>query len=659
MQIIHKIDDFLYIIFPGINDGDTAVIISHLTDYYTYGPFKPKVTIKDGWVTIDIDTPTILSQENDYHKVVALCEKGKYSEAKPILNKLIEQNPTNSVFHRIKGQVLSDEGTNEEAIDCLIDALRWDSKNSQALVMLGNIFFKYKNDLPTSFKYFDQAIIANPSDYVAANNIGAHLMQQGKLDEAHKYLLQAFNINPEYPNTLYALAFLAEAKNELQSAFNYTIESIKRNKIKDTLFNNSIHLVFDIANRIIKTPEGMITVKNFLHKLEFEGDKEIDLIEDSTITTAAKFELAENYSRPKHTVRYKPAYPANEHLVMHELVHLDFILQARKEDINQMFVSSPDQKRTFISTLEPSVKKLQKLGLSESAISQYCNSLFDGLNLQALNTPIDLFIEDFINSGYAILRPYQFLSLYNMITEGIKAVTDKRIVDLSPRDILSKSKIYNLVNAMQFRALFGIDLINDFHATSAELKMAQEFYDEYLQYKNDRSPAEEYELVQHWAEDLKLNKYFELIDENEYRNKRLNIDNLLESIERDPFDLETKDPKKEREMGKFQQSQKEIGTNMAVVMFMVDALRYFKDMPVAEIKKIAFEIAMQGVQGYNPDNKGYKLNSVPGKEFSGYHIMAWYYVSWMLAMPDDISILNLPFDNEYKLALQMSKGNSQ
>jgi tetratricopeptide (TPR) repeat protein len=655
MQIIHRIDDFLYTLFSELEKGDTNALLLKLTDYYTYGPFKPQVTINDGWVTIDIDTPTILSQENDYQKVVSLCEKGKYSEAKPILNKLIVQNPTNSVFHRIKGQVLSDEGNNEAAIDCLIDALRWDSKNSQALVMLGNIFFRHKNDLPTSFKYFDQAISANPSDYVAANNIGAHLMQQGKLDEAHKYFLQAYNINPEYSNTLYALAFHAEAKNDLPSAFNFVVDAIKNNKIKDTLYNNSVSLVFSIANRIIKTPEGMIAVKNYLHKLEFEGDKEIDLIEDSKITTAAKFELAENYSRPKHTVRYKPAYPANEHLVMHELVHLDFILQARKENINQMFVSSPDQKRKFIATLEPSVKKLQKLGLSESAISQFCNSLFDGINLQALNAPIDLFIEDFINSGYAVLRPYQFLSLYNMITEGIKAVTEKRIIELSPREILSKSKIYNLVNALQFRALFGIDIINDFHATSAELKMAQDFFDEYLLYKDDRSPAEEYELVQHWAEDLKLNKYFELIDENEYRTKRLNIDNLLESIERDPFDLETKDTKKEREMGKFHQSQKDIGTNMAVVMFMVDALRYFKDMPTAEVKKIAFEIAMQGVQGYNPDIKGYKLNSVPGKEFSGYHIMAWYYVSWMLAMPDDISILNLPFDKEFDIAKSMDQ----
>lgn len=55
------------------------------------------------------------------------------------------------------------------------------------------------------------------------------------------------------------------------------------------------------------------------------------------------------------------------------------------------------------------------------------------------------------------------------------------------------------------------------------------------------------------------------------------------------------------------------------------------------------------------DNKGYKLNSVPGKEFSGYHIMAWYYVSWMLAMPDDISVLNLPFKKEFEIAKSMDQ----
>ena len=56
---------------------------------------------------------------------------------------------------------------------------------------------------------------------------------------------------------------------------------------------------------------------------------------------------------------------------------------------------------------------------------------------------------------------------------------------------------------------------------------ATNFYDKYLQYKDDKEPTEEYELVLHWAEDLKLDKNFELVNEHEYRTKRTDIDNLL------------------------------------------------------------------------------------------------------------------------------------
>lgn len=239
--------------------------------------------------------------------------------------------------------------------------------------------------------------------------------------------------------------------------------------------------------------------------------------------------------------------------------------------------------------------------------------------------------------------------------EGLKAVTDNKIVELSPKDIISKSKIYNLVNAIQFKELFGLDFIKDFNATQIESKHANDFYEEYLQYKDDKEPAEEYELVLHWAEDLKLDKNFELVNEKEFRTKRTNIDEFLSSIEKDPYDLESKDPYKKREMEKFQKSQHSIGTNKAVAMYMVDALQFFDGMSNEEIKKIAFEIAMQGTQGYRPDKDDYRLSSIKGKTFSGYHILAYYYVSWALAIPEMLSQLQLPYDDEYKLALTMHK----
>lgn len=655
MQIIHKIDNFLYTIFPSVIQGDQQSLLNAIQNFYTYGPYKPKVTIDNDFVSIEIDTPTILAQDLDYQKVIAFCEKGKYADAKPILKKLIEKNPAISEYHRIMGQILSDEGDQEEAINCLIDALRWDSKNGWALLMMGNIFAKFKDDVPTAMKYYDQAQIANPKDNITINNIGANLMQQGKLEEAKKYFYEALKINDQYANTHFALGMIAEMEADFQSAFYSTIQAIKLNKSKDVLYQNSVRQAFEISKKIIATDTGKKIFREYRHKLEFDGDRKIDIIQDEEIPTAAKFEFAENYDRETHIVKYKPSYPAVEHLIMHELVHLDFVIEARKGELNQLFISTQNHKTEFIKGLEPTIKKFSKMGISEKSIADYCSNLFEGMNRQIFNTPIDLFIENFLYNEFAELRPFQFISLYNMLQEGLKAVTDKKIVELSPKDIISKSKVYNLVNAIQFKELFGFDFIKDFNATPIELKLATDFYDEYLQYKDDKEPAEEYELVLHWAEDLKVDKNFELVNEHEYRTKRTDIDNLLSSIEKDPYDLESKDPYKQREMDKFQKSQEQIGINMAVAMFMVDALQFFEGKPKEEIKKIAFEIATQGTQGYRPDKDDYRINSIKGKTFSGYNILAYYYVSWSLAIPEMVSQLNLPYEAEYKMALTMHK----
>jgi hypothetical protein len=485
------------------------------------------------------------------------------------------------------------------------------------------------------------------------NNIGGNLMQQGKIQEAKKYFLDALEINDQYPNTHYALGLIADIENDLYTSFNFSINAIKCNKNKDGLYQNSVRQAFEVAKKIVSTNDGQKIWQNYRYKLEFEGDREIDIVEDNTIPTAAKFEFAENYKRPKHTIRYKPDYPAVEHLIMHELVHLDFVIKARKVELNQLFISNQNHKEGFIKGLEPTIRKLNKMGISEQDISKYCSGLFDGLNLQVYNAPIDLFIEDFIYSDYSDLRPYQFLSLYNMIQNGIKAVTDKEAAEISPKDILSKSKIYNIVNAIQYKELYGIDFIKDHQATPAELKQANEFYEEFIEYKLDKEPAEEYELVMNWAEDLKLHKNFELIAEKEYLIKRTNIDNFLSSIEKDPFNIKTPDPSEKRDMDKFQKSQKEIGTNMSVVMYMVSALEFFQGMPNDEIRKIAFDIALQGRLGYSPDKDGYRIPSIPNKEFSGYNILAYYYVSWALSNPDLLSQLQLPYTEEYELALKM------
>lgn len=644
MQIIHNLDDFLFTIFPNLKaNQEYSQFISKLEDYYTFNSIKPEISIQDGLVIVTINTSLILSQEMDYDKAIDFCEKGNFVKAKEILKNLIEKNPTNSEYHRVLGQIFSEEGNQEEAINYLIDALRWNPKNGWALLMMGNIFSKFKKDIPTALKYYNQSLLVNPTDYIVVTNIGANLMQQGNFEEAKQYFSKAMDINKDYPNIYYALSVIAEKENDLHLAFSYSIQAVKLCKSKDLVFQNSIRQAFLTAEKIVKENKEISIVKKYLHKLEFDCDKQIDLVEDSKISTAAKLELAEVYNHVKHVLKYKPNYLAVQHLILHELFHLDFITIARNNNCNKLFISNADHKKEFIKTIQATLQLLKKKGISEDNISKYIDSIFEGLNLQIYNTPIDLFIENEIFTNFVEMRPYQFLSLYALIQEGIKSVTDTNTIELTPGEILSKSKIYNLVNAFQFKELFGIDLIDQFKSTFYEIEKSEQFYSEYLKFRENKKPAEEYELVQGWAENLLLNNFFELVNELEFREG--NSD----------YPMSESDLTEEQEMFQFQRSQEAIGTNMAVVMYMVGALEYFEKLPLDKIKKIAFEIAMLGAKGFNTDKKDYTISSIPEKVFSGYQILAYYYVSWKIAVPEMLSQLQLPFNDEYKIAYEMYK----
>jgi hypothetical protein len=93
-----------------------------------------------------------------------------------------------------------------------------------------------------------------------------------------------------------------------------------------------------------------------------------------------------------------------------------------------------------------------------------------------------------------------------------------------------------------------------------------------------------------------------------------------------------------------------------MAMYMVGALQYFENKSNDEIKGIAFEIAMLGCGGISPQQKnGYKVNSIPEKDFGGYELLAFYYVSWAIAIPEQLNALNLPFKEAYKMAKELYK----
>lgn len=90
------------------------------------------------------------------------------------------------------------------------------------------------------------------------------------------------------------------------------------------------------------------------------------------------------------------------------------------------------------------------------------------------------------------------------------------------------------------------------------------------------------------------------------------------------------------------------------VAYCLSALQRFEGMPLAEIQKISFEIAMLGTRGLdvNDPAEQYTLRSIPGK-FSGLHLLCIEYVGFQKIDPK----MDLGFDlsAEYQAALRMHR----
>jgi len=59
---------------------------------------------------------------------------------------------------------------------------------------------------------------------------------------------------------------------------------------------------------------------------------------------------------------------------------------------------------------------------------------------------------------------------------------------------------------------------------------------------------------------------------------------------------------------------------------------------------------MVGAEGIRPEKDGYKVKSIPNKTFRGLQLLAFYYVSWSIAIPEMVSQLGMPYDKEFEVA---------
>jgi Tfp pilus assembly protein PilF len=666
--------EYLSTFFPDLADlrSKPEKLKSEIADYYTYGSIEPEVEVKDESLVIDVDTHSIEDFQSRYDRGVELAEQGKYTEAREIFEELLEDHPGVSDLHRMHAQTFFEEGQAEKALDHVIPALRWDPNNVHALTLAGNIFLQGKNDSDTAKTFYDRAAEIAPDNHLVLNNLGGMMLKTGRSEEGKRYLKKALEAKDDYPNTHYGLALAYKHEGHLQEGFKHAIAGIKCAGRQGEMKSRLEQIADNIAEEYEESEDLEPMVEGYAKDLEERGGKAVRMVPEEGTDNPASLQLAANYDRDVHRVVYDPSKEHRAHLIMHELTHLDFILQAREDSWNELFLTRDEHRQTFVDDNRSKIEEMKSLGLEGMQLEGMIDQLFRGLNDQVYNAPVDLFIEQHLHEEFPELRPVQYASLKDLLGTYIEGATNE-MKEIAPRRVWASNVALNLTHAYQFRDLYGLDYEMDFRAPRQLRNKAQRFYEEYEEIEEaGRIPGEEYELIEDWAARLGVGDYHELAKEEEHRDISENGEDpqnnssekseegqkdpndVLDEIEKDPYDLE--EEAKSNSDGTQISFEDNPAGSMAVTMHLVDALQYYEDKDEEEIQSVAFEIAMLGRQGINPMNtdKRYSLRSVPNREFSPLQLLAYMFAGFQKI--DDSLDLQLDFEDEYQQALAMAKG---
>lgn len=636
--------------------------------------YSAEVTIDGDFVKVKVDQKDLEQSQKEFNEITALCEKRQFKEAHSRLEQFLKKHSRHSEGYRILAQMEMEAGNIDKAIDIDIEALRCNPKNIWALILMGNLYSKYKDNYEIGRTYYDSVLKYSPDNFIAINNVAALMMENEDYESAIPLFEKSLEGDKKYANAYYGLAVCYYNQRENQKAFDTALKGCLLADIRseNPQVMDELHkIMLASAHAVVESTNYMNVVLGIKDEIEMKYNQKIEIEEDDTLDLSAKLEYGPTHHRDYHLIKYNPKKPFMEHLAIHEMMHLQMNLEADKVNNNKVIISNNDNVIAFRTKYAAWIKKLVNR-FEHSKAMNLVEQIHRGYMLQVMNCPLDLFVEKRMYDKYPIVRAIQLLSLMEQETYNIKAIKGSENSKFVPLDIVQNSKVMNIVTSMHFEHLFGLRFYQEYKPTRAQFDQAKDFYDEFLAY-DDYKPGEEYELVEYFMDSLHAERFMSILPLSDYfddsfdrmeKTKAMRDAALGEDAPAggNSFDGLTEEQNKNQDDFYAQNKDGEDPMKtMMMSMYMLGALEYFDGMDKMEIKKIAFEIAMIGTTGISPDKKsGYKVPSIPEKDFGGYQLLAYYYVSWALAIPEMLASLGLPFDTAWATAQEMwkkKKGN--
>lgn len=634
MNIIFLKSDLAWNRFSNIDENSSdEEIINAIKEFYSHEWSEVEVTIENGIITIHFESKQWYASQEEIHWIARLAQQQEFDRARKKLWELLENYPNDSELYRLYGQTLSDEWKLDEAEKWLIDCLKYNPENAWWLVMLWNIYNQqWKKDLAKIL--YKRALDKNDQDIYALSNYWSLCLELRDLKEAREVLEKALKIDSDNWITNYTLWAVEYNENNYLVAFDLVLKARKNIDKRDSRIQSIFKLLINISNAQDENLLIETLYIPFKEKLEKELWKKIIFRQDDWIKSIARVKIAEYYWTDEHIVLFNPKNFGYKYSIMHELTHLKMISEARKLWKNKIITSSYEKKEKLVESMQNNATYMQKS--FENHFESYATEILQ----QVYNSPLDLCVENYLYNTYKELRPSQLLFQMQLIMSAIDVANNQDLKVRVPEIIYDSNITMNSILAQQIKDLYWIDKISEFGHNDL-VRLWKKLYDKFDSQKDSMQPWDEYDLVELWADKLWFWWYYDIEIEGEDLEKWTHVkdDSQKYSVDEIQAEVERLEP-----------DSSEI--NMAVVMYCLAAIRFFRNKTKREIEMIWYELAMRWSQWiqYWEDSK-YHIDSIPWKEFSWYEFLSYMYVAWKILKPE--ADLWLDYSREYELAKQL------
>lgn len=394
-------------------------------------------------------------------------------------------------------------------------------------------------------------------------------------------------------------------------------------------------------------------------RLEKYGGHPIRLVEDDSVKYGGIIEYCITNHHYENVIRYNPNGCRDS--LLHGLLRLEMAIDNTIAGSKRTVVMKSHHRKRFHKIYGREMRKLYKTEHTQM-VHEIETLIYEDHVGELTNMAMDLLVMEKQFREYPSFRSMLKRRLEKRLWTEIDNLEASEYMGYAPKNCERIGKILNLVYAMHYRELFDADIVDVFSPKDDELKHASDLYEEFKACCRFFKPGKEYELLEYFAASLGMDTLFSICEEPAedirlhpgFDDDESTLERLCEehwNSEHEEIPSEVRKAQKEQFARAFEDGESN-GLTEKMANLMVEAAESYLGMTMAKVANIALETARMCHKGVYPKGH-YSLTTIPGKDFSGWQILAHMYVSMRMINPDLLASLDLPFETAFKLACKI------